>query len=49
MVFQYLEEVYKKDGDSLFSRACCARTRGGSFELKEDKFIVKNKEDIFLQ
>ncbi|GAB0205874.1 mitochondrial enolase superfamily member 1 [Grus japonensis] len=26
--FQYLKGAYKKDGDKLFSRACCDRTRG---------------------
>jgi len=26
--FQYLKEAYKKDGDRLFNRACCNRTRG---------------------
>ncbi|KAK4814151.1 hypothetical protein QYF61_009198 [Mycteria americana] len=25
--FQYLKGAYKKDGDKLFSRACCNRTR----------------------
>ncbi|KAK4813673.1 hypothetical protein QYF61_017640 [Mycteria americana] len=25
---QYLKGAYKKDGDRLFSRACCDRTRG---------------------
>jgi len=28
VAFQYLEEAYKKNGDKLFSRACCYRTRG---------------------
>ncbi|KAK4826221.1 hypothetical protein QYF61_006262 [Mycteria americana] len=26
--FQYLKGASKKDGDRLFSRACCDRTRG---------------------
>ncbi|KAK4815287.1 hypothetical protein QYF61_026192 [Mycteria americana] len=25
--FQYLKGAYRKDGDKLFSRACCDRTR----------------------
>ena len=29
--FQYLRECYKKEGDGLFSRICCDRTRGNSF------------------
>ncbi|GAB0178704.1 cAMP-dependent protein kinase inhibitor alpha [Grus japonensis] len=28
--FQYLKGVYEKDGDRLFSRACCNRTKVGS-------------------
>ncbi|KFQ67427.1 hypothetical protein N335_13692, partial [Phaethon lepturus] len=35
---QYLKGVYKKDGDRLFSRACCDRTRGNGFKLKEGRF-----------
>jgi len=33
--FQYLKGAYKKDGDKLFSRACCGRTRGNGFKLKD--------------
>ena len=29
VAFQYLQGAYKKDGDRLFSRACCDRTRRG--------------------
>jgi len=44
--FQYLTGAYKKDGDKLFSRACCNRTRGNSFKLKE---LIQTgyKEDSF--
>jgi len=28
VAFQYLKEAYKKDGDTVFSRVCCDRTRG---------------------
>jgi len=31
--FQYLKGAYNKDGDKLFSRACCDRTRGNGFKL----------------
>ncbi|KAK4812030.1 hypothetical protein QYF61_025021 [Mycteria americana] len=44
--FQYLKGAYKKDGDKLFSRACCNRTRGNSFKLKEGRFRL-DKEEIF--
>jgi len=33
--FQYLKRAYKKDGDKLFSKACCNRTRCNGFKLKE--------------
>jgi len=36
--FQYLKGAYKKDGDKLFSRAGCDRTRANGFKLKEGRF-----------
>ena len=36
--FQYLKGAYEKDEDRLFSRACCNRTRGKDFKLKEGRF-----------
>jgi len=30
LAFQYLKGAYKKDGDNLFSKACCDRTVGNS-------------------
>jgi len=38
--FQYLKGGYKKEGDRLFSRVCCDRTRGNGFKLK------KKREDL---
>ena len=38
VALQYLKGAYKKDGDRVFSRACCDRTMGGSFKLKENRF-----------
>ncbi|KFQ76619.1 hypothetical protein N335_05439, partial [Phaethon lepturus] len=35
--FQYFKGAYKKDGVRLFSRACCDRTRGNGFKLKEGR------------
>ena len=34
-VCQYLKGGREKEGDRLFSRVCCARTRGNGFKLKE--------------
>jgi len=45
--FQYLKEAYKKDGDRLFSRACCSRTRGNGFKLKEGRFRLDMRKTIF--
>jgi len=45
--FQYLKELYKKDGDRLFSRACCDRTWGNGFKLKESRLGLDRREDLF--
>jgi len=45
--FQYLKRAYKKDGDRLFSRACCDRTRGNGFKLKEGSFRLGIKKKFF--
>ncbi|KAK4827666.1 hypothetical protein QYF61_020477 [Mycteria americana] len=44
--FQYLKGAYKKDGDRLFSRACCDRTRGNSFKLKEGRFRLDIRKNF---
>ncbi|KAK4817650.1 hypothetical protein QYF61_023240 [Mycteria americana] len=36
--FQYLKGAYRKDGDRLFSEACCDRTRSNGFKLREGRF-----------
>ncbi|KFP57710.1 hypothetical protein N323_02822, partial [Cathartes aura] len=43
--FQYLKEAYKKDG--VFSRACCDRTRGNGFKLKEGRFRLDRRKKFF--
>ena len=45
--FQYLKGAYKKDGDKLFSRACCDRTRGNGFKLKESRFRQDIRKKFF--
>ncbi|PKU38002.1 hypothetical protein llap_11689 [Limosa lapponica baueri] len=37
VAFQYVKRAYKKDGDKLFSRASCDRTRGNGFKLEEGR------------
>jgi len=43
--FQNLKGAYKKDGDKLFSKACCDRTRSNGFILREGRFTldIRNK------
>ena len=36
----YLKRSYKKEGDRLFSRVCCDRTRGNGFRLTEGRFSL---------
>ncbi|KAK4810746.1 hypothetical protein QYF61_007720 [Mycteria americana] len=47
VAFQYLKGAYKKDGDRLFSRACCDRTRGNAFKLKEGRFRLDTRKRFF--
>ena len=48
MAFQYLKGAYKKDGDRLFSRACCYRTWGNGFKLKEGRFRLAIRKKYFM-
>jgi len=36
--FQYLKGAYRKDGENIFSRACCDRTMSNGFKLREGRF-----------
>ena len=46
--FQYLKGAYKKDGDRLFSRACCDRTRGNGFNVKEGRFSLDRRKKFSM-
>jgi len=48
VAFQYLKRTYRKDGGRLFSRACCDRTRGNGFKLKEGKFRLDIRKKFFM-
>jgi len=43
----YLKGANKKDGDGLFSRACCNRIRGNCFKLKEGRFRLDTRTKSF--
>ena len=45
--FSFLKGAYKKGGDRLFSRACCDRTRGRGFKLKEGRFRLDRRKKCF--
>lgn len=44
---QYLKRACKKEGDRLFSRACCDRTRDNGFKLKEGRFRLDMRKKFF--
>ena len=45
--FQYLKGAYRKDGDNLFSRACCDRRRSNGFTLREGSFWLDIRKKFF--
>ncbi|KAK4831131.1 hypothetical protein QYF61_015434 [Mycteria americana] len=45
--FQYLKGAYRKDGDRLFSQACCDRTRSNGFKLREGIFRLDLRQKFF--
>ena len=42
-----LKGVYRKDGNNLFSKDCCDRTRSNSFKLKEGRFRLYIRNRFF--
>jgi len=45
--FQYLKGACGKDGDNLFSKACCDRTRSNGFKLREGRFRLHIRKRFF--
>jgi len=42
-----LKGACRKDGDNLFSKACCDRTRGNGFELRQGRFRLYIRRIFF--
>jgi len=45
--FRYPKGAYRKDGETIFSRACCYRTRGNGFKLREGRFRLDIRKKFF--
>jgi len=45
--FQYLKGAYRTDGENLFHKACCDRTRGNGFKLREGRFRLDIRKKFF--
>ena len=45
--FQYLKAAYRKDGENIFSRACCNKARGKGFKLREGRFRLDVRKKFF--
>ena len=46
MAFQHLKGNYKKEGERLFSRVCCDRTKGNAFKLKKGRFRLDIRKKL---
>jgi len=45
--FQHMKGAYRKDGESIFSRACCDRPRSNGFILWEGRFRLNIRKIYF--
>jgi len=46
--FQYLKGTYRKEGENLFSKACCDRTRSNGFKLRKGRFRLDVRKKFFM-
>jgi len=45
--FQDLKGAYRKDGENIFSRASCGRTRSNGFKLREGRCRLEIRKKFF--
>jgi len=45
--FQYLKRAYRKDGENIFSRACCDGTRSSNFKGKVGRLRLDIRKKFF--
>jgi len=45
--FQYLKGAYRKDGENLFSKACCDSIKSNGFKLREGRFRLDIRKKFF--
>jgi len=45
--FQYPKGACRKDGENIFSRACCDRTRSNGFKLREGRFRLDRRKRFY--
>ena len=45
--FHYLKRGFQKEGNMHFSSACCGRRRGNGFKLKQGRFRLDIRKDVF--
>jgi len=45
--FQYLKGAHGKDGENIFSRACCNWTRSNGFKLREGRLRLDIRKTFF--
>jgi len=47
--FQHLKGAYRKNGDRLFSKACCDRRRSNGFKLREGRFRLDRRNKFLVR
>ena len=45
--FQCLKGAYRKEGENVFSRTCCNRTRRNGFKLREGRYRLDVRKKLF--